>query len=386
MILKAINKNKLPWWKWLITAGLEEKNPHVYSRTLFVNCILQVVALVLLFFVVFHINFSGEYWLALFDGIALMLVVFLYLSLHIKNSVKFVGHASAIVILTFYFFFIPMTQNLNMSFTWVFFAPLMIILINGWKVGLYYMVIFCAVIFPMAYMNIGEWDYGQWSELHFYRLIVGIFFATAIGVFVDVAQFLSNEREQRTHDKEARYLADLKVMSQTDGLTGLYNRHHFNQVFDEKVARLEESNHFLIFFIIDIDFFKAYNDTYGHQAGDEVIQKVSMALKEFMKRENDLVFRLGGEEFGGLIETREPKETAFWLGHLADHIRALKIPHSPSVDLPYITISGGVSAIDSNPLFTKKHLYKRADDALYRAKSSGRDRFVIDEKSIVSIH
>lgn len=379
MVFSRLKQNKNSLWIWLLTSGVEESNPHLYTRLLFANSLMHVVAVILVFFIVFHFGFTGQHILGAFDATALLLVVFLYILLNVKKSIRLFGHYSAIGMLIFYFSFIPMTQNEDMSFVWVFFAPLLIILVNGWKVGLSYVLIFCAVVFPMAYYNIGIWDYGEWNSVHFYRLVAGVVMATAIAVMIDVAQLLSNKREQRTHQKEVHYLADLKRLSMTDGLTGLYNRHHFNKVFDDKVEKLQSMNHYLLFFIVDIDFFKAYNDSFGHQAGDVVIQKVANRLKEFVKRENDLVFRLGGEEFGGLIETRKPNETALWLSQLADEVKALKIPHSTSVETEYITISGGVSAMQVTEDFEKNVLYKLADDALYRAKATGRDQIVIDD-------
>lgn len=362
---------------WLMTGGVDESDPQLYMRILFANGLMYVVGIVLLAFIVFHFTYTKNYLLATYDVAAFALLLLVYLHLRVKKSITLSGHVSAIGLTVFYLNFIPVTQNENFSFVWVFLAPFLYILLNGWRVGGAYLLLLFVFIFPMAYQNIGVWENGNWSAVHTYRLIIGLLLVTAIAILVDVTQQIANEREQRIRNNEQSYLDRLKRLSITDSLTGLYNRRHFNDVFAQKVKALHKNNHELVFFIIDIDFFKAYNDQYGHQAGDEVIQKVAKAIKQYMHRENDLVFRLGGEEFGGLIESRDTKETKNWLMGLNQTIRDLDIQHATNVEMPVVTISGGMSVIIPHH-GDMKSLYKKADDALYRAKAQGRDCFVFD--------
>jgi len=369
-----IDKSKL---HSLITSGIDESDPQLYTRVLFTSALLYVVGLVLIFFIVFHFAFTKNYDLGFLELIAFGLIVVLYLLLRFKKSIKLIGHVSALAVLAYFISFIQSTQNVDLSFVWVFFAPFFVVLINGWKVGFFYLAVFFAYIFPLAYINIGVWENGGWSDISFYRFVIGLILGTSIAMLIDVAQQVSNQRVQSVRQKERAYLKQLEHLSTTDGLTTLFNRHHFNRVFADKAMTLNRSERFLMFFIIDIDNFKAYNDHYGHQAGDEVIQVVAQAIREYMHRENDLVFRLGGEEFGGLIETRDPQRTAKWLTGLTDAIQALAIPHAPQVDLPCITISAGASATNFYQDSTVADLYKWADDALYQAKDRGRNQFVV---------
>ncbi|MEA1988624.1 MAG: GGDEF domain-containing protein [Pseudomonadota bacterium] len=371
-----IDKSKL---HSLITSGIDESDPQLYTRVLFTSALLYVVGLVLIFFIVFHFVFTKNYQLGVLESIAFGLVVFLYLLLRFKKSIKLIGHVSAVAVLSYFISFIQATQNVDLSFVWVFFAPFFVVLINGWKIGFFYLAIFFAYIFPLAYINIGVWENGGWSDISFYRFVVGLILGTSIAMLIDVAQQVSNRREQAIRQKEGLYLKQLEHLSTTDGLTSLYNRHYFNRVFADKAKTLNRSERFLMFFIIDIDNFKAYNDHYGHQAGDEVIQSVALAIREYVHRENDLVFRLGGEEFGGLIETRNPEQTAKWLTGLTAAIQVLDIPHAPQVAWPCVTISGGASATNFYQDSTVSDLYKRADDALYQAKNNGRNQFVVLE-------
>ena len=161
--------------------------------------------------------------------------------------------------------------------------------------------LFTPLCFHWLILILVVWDNGEWNSVHFYRLVATLILALIIALLIDFIQVFAYKRELVVRKKQLLYLDELRLMSRTDGLTGLYNRHYFNQIFQEKITELEHSNHVLMFFIVDIDYFKSYNDYYGHQAGDEVIRRIALAIRQYIQRENDLVFRLGGEEFGGFV-------------------------------------------------------------------------------------
>jgi len=125
--------------------------------------------------------------------------------------------------------------------------------------------------------------------------------------------------------------------------------------------------------LCDVDFFKLYNDTYGHQAGDECLKKVAQAMQNTIKRPGDLVARYGGEEFA-IILPNTPMSGAF---HIAEEIRAkivcLHLDHEKSKVCDRVTVSLGVATIIPEPEFTPEMLIATADFALYRAKEQGRN-------------
>ena len=373
-----LKKWQKTFWPNFLISGIEEEDTLLFSRTLFAKAILIVMSLLHSSFVIYHLIFTHQYGLGILNLAVLLFVLFLLIQLMVKKSIKLVGQMVSIGTIPVYFLLILTTQNENMSFIWVVFFPFFVILLNGWKVGLPYVLTFYLVLFPLAYMNIGVWDNGDWNFVSFYRLLAVLILGLCIAVLIDLAQVYAHSRELKLRQKERKYMDKLEIMSITDGLTGLYNRRYFNQVFTQKIAKIEESQQSLLFFIVDIDYFKAYNDHYGHQAGDEVIKRIAKAMKHYMQRENDLVFRLGGEEFGGLLEAREPQQMENWLMQLADVIEDLKIPHAPGLGLPYVTISGGVSFIQGGSNTTMNELYRKADKALYQAKQQGRNQFVTD--------
>ncbi|GAB6069301.1 hypothetical protein JCM30760_03980 [Thiomicrorhabdus hydrogeniphila] len=131
---------------------------------------------------------------------------------------------------------------------------------------------------------------------------------------------------------------------------------------------------YLTFFISDIDYFKLYNDEYGHQQGDEVLKEVAATVHNYIKRKDDLVFRLGGEEFGGLLVTESPQETSEWISKLKEEVEGLKIVHSTKAPEKYITISIGIFSAKIENFDSLACIYRVADSALYEAKNNGRNQ------------
>jgi diguanylate cyclase (GGDEF)-like protein/PAS domain S-box-containing protein len=175
-------------------------------------------------------------------------------------------------------------------------------------------------------------------------------------------------------------ITDKKEISElliTDYLTKIYNRRHFNTVFELERKRSKRAKNNLILMILDIDFFKQYNDTYGHDAGDNVLHDVSQALKNTLKRAEDFVFRLGGEEFG-IITSNIDKEGVLSLAkRLRESILNLKIEHKSSEVNAFLTISVGIKIVQNTSTITQTDIYKLADEALYKAKETGRNKSVI---------
>jgi diguanylate cyclase (GGDEF)-like protein/PAS domain S-box-containing protein len=171
----------------------------------------------------------------------------------------------------------------------------------------------------------------------------------------------------------------VEILSITDCMTKLYNRRFFNQIFDKEVKRAKRDDKTLGFIMLDVDYFKQYNDTYGHQMGDEVLIQVADTLKTNLKRAADYTFRLGGEEFGVLIYDIDLIGLITLVKKIKDSIEALNIPHKHNLASKFITVSLGACIFEANKYITKEKIFKHADDLLYEAKNSGRNSFVIKE-------
>ncbi len=168
----------------------------------------------------------------------------------------------------------------------------------------------------------------------------------------------------------------IEELSITDGLTNIHNRRYFNEIFPKFVKSAQRSDDLVCFMLMDIDFFKQYNDNYGHQAGDDVLIKVANAIKISLNRGDDYCFRLGGEEFGVLFKTKSDEDGFRFADLIRKNIENLKILHEHSIANAYVTSSVGFVVVDKNEIIKCDDIYKLADDLLYMAKKSGRNKVV----------
>ncbi len=168
----------------------------------------------------------------------------------------------------------------------------------------------------------------------------------------------------------------VEYLSITDELTQLYNRRFFNKKIVEELNRAKRENNYFSFLIMDIDYFKQYNDTYGHQKGDIALEKVALVLKKKSNRASDFAFRLGGEEFG-IITTLEKDKVIEFANSIKDEIENLQIEHKTSEVSEHLTISIGIVSKEGESITNSDLLYKEADDCLYEAKKLGRNSIFI---------
>ena len=159
----------------------------------------------------------------------------------------------------------------------------------------------------------------------------------------------------------------------TDGLTQIFNRRHFDNSFPTEIKQSAREDTNLIFVLMDIDHFKQYNDIYGHQEGDNALITISHTLKVALHRPRDLVFRLGGEEFGLLYTADSAEKAKVFAEKVKKKIESLKIKHEGNSASPYVTLSMGLICIPPNMQSEPEALYKLADDMLYKAKKGGRN-------------
>jgi len=165
-------------------------------------------------------------------------------------------------------------------------------------------------------------------------------------------------------------LAELSI---TDGLTGLVNRRHFDEVLAAESARAQRTKQPLAILMIDIDWFKKYNDHYGHQAGDVCLSRVASVLKSSARRPSDLVARYGGEEFTVITADTDMDKAGKLADALCRAVAALEIPHAQSLH-GKVTISIGFATDVPDHENGGEALLRRADTALYQAKDAGRNR------------
>ena len=168
------------------------------------------------------------------------------------------------------------------------------------------------------------------------------------------------------------YKEMLENQAITDAMTSLYNRRYFNKIILREISRAKRDEKKLVFMMLDVDFFKQYNDFYGHLDGDEALIKVAKTMQQCFNRGSDFCFRLGGEEFGVIFAYESLDATLSQAQQLRKSIEELHIEHSKNSVSSYLTVSIGVAVVDGS--ISAESLYSLADHELYKAKNSGRNR------------
>lgn len=247
----------------------------------------------------------------------------------------------------------------------------------GWGVA--------AAIVMLATLSVGLLVFGNAS---FQLWTINFFVASASAVFALVGTFLI-ERSLRQNYLQSRLLnfekhdleesnLRLQYLTAIDGLTQIANRRSLDLNLSTEWQRALRKREPLGLVMIDVDHFKLFNDTYGHQAGDECLREVAGALKDFARRPGDLAARYGGEEFVLVLTNATAQQARLVAERLRDRIVELAIPHQRSSH-GSVTASFGVASLVPTPQHTgPETLLLAADQALYHAKESGRNRVSVD--------
>ncbi|MBI1892364.1 MAG: diguanylate cyclase [Burkholderiales bacterium] len=182
----------------------------------------------------------------------------------------------------------------------------------------------------------------------------------------DVSTAVAREQQLREKSRE------LESQTFTDGLTGIANRRRFDIHLEDEFRRAKREKAPISLIMIDVDFFKNYNDNYGHRRGDEVLTQVASALAEIVNRSGDLLARYGGEEFAAILPSTDEEGAISIAEAMRARVESLGLPHTHS-GAGHITISLGITTLTPDGASDMATLLDTADRALYKAKNSGRN-------------
>ena len=197
------------------------------------------------------------------------------------------------------------------------------------------------------------------------------------------SEVLKNEIEKReVVQQELKKLnKELSDLSEIDGLTGIANRRHFDEFFEHEFRHAVRYKTPISLMMLDIDFFKEYNDHYGHLNGDKIIIKIAEIIKKYAKRSNDLAVRFGGDEYIVLLSDATEEFCQAVAFNIQEELKQLNLAHDFSSIVPRITLSIGIASINPERDTDPMRLLEYADHALYQSKENGRNRISIYKNS-----
>ena len=201
--------------------------------------------------------------------------------------------------------------------------------------------------------------------------------ACAVAAVQERVSYLQSVLLAHESERSRRLNAELAQIAQTDPLTGIANRRHFDAQLKGEWERARRSAQSVALLFVDVDHFKAFNDTYGHQAGDACLVRLAGVLKSLARRPADLAARYGGEEFVLLLPDTDLEGAQILARAVIEAVDALAIPHRTSEVTSTVTVSVGVAAKTATLSVESDELLRSADENVYRAKAEGRHRVSI---------
>ena len=199
---------------------------------------------------------------------------------------------------------------------------------------------------------------------------------TILAVVGTACAFLILNTHRMENDlNEAR--RKIETLANTDGLTSLFNRRYFDATLQRELERLQRGAQPLSLIMTDIDNFKLYNDTYGHQAGDDCLKRVATALEQSGGRVTDIAARYGGEEMAMLLPNTDARGALKVAMTIRDAVRSLAIPHATSQVSDMVTLSIGIATVRPDRSLTPDLLIRFADQALYASKANGKNQIQV---------
>lgn len=365
-----------PTFKELLFASFEYEDNLQQTKVLLLNAMFFITITINIIFMFINLFIAHTY---LMFFINLFIVSFLGYALYIlreKEQYDIASYIGNAILFISFLSIVILKQSESYSMIWtVFFAPFSILTLGARK-GLMLSIVFMTIVIAVSYTGIDTWDNGRWDLQTFFRMSV------ALSVMLYVIYAIQNNNEkanikiEKLRQKEKLQLKLLEKLSITDTLTSLYNRRFFEEIFPRQIRRAESNREFLTFFTLDLDYFKQYNDSYGHQQGDWALVQVSEILKEVFSKSDDYIFRMGGEEFAGIFLDDDEAHIHTLINQISEKLEKRQIEHKGNPIEGRLTASVGVYIKSPDVELGHQEIYRLADEALYHAKSKGRNQII----------
>lgn len=349
------------WLNKFLFVYVSVRNPD-YRRLITYNFILVCTFFALLLFNIS--NFINENW-DLFYNTLVIFVAFILLLLLLQGKKWLLIHSTLTLLGVGYLVLIYRHPGLQYIANWALIFSYILMVVYGPKRG----GLLAVSYFTLTLLIMCSWVGKSIDFSAFLRFAV-------VGGCILFLSYITEMLIHRVVNRLASSQARLKHLSITDDLTHIYNRRHFDKLFTKELYRNKSEPKQLAFAMIDIDYFKPYNDFYGHQEGDVALIKVAKLLRFKLQQLGYYAFRIGGEEFALLFYVNDLPEALAVLQALQADVAKLKIAHQHSPISEYLTISAGLMVISSENSLNEEDLYQTCDTLLYQAKERGRNQIV----------
>ena len=347
--------------KWIFSYLQLDKNveSHSYRKRVTSKFILLLSFSIIITLMIG--NFISNNFELFYINIGLLISMILMLSLpgrQRKFASYIILHVMALGILLVVYFH----QGREYTPIWYFLYIFLVMPLYGHRTGFKIASCFLAILLVLMFTCVGS----SISVMEFVRFTMVACFTLFFAYFIEMLM-------TRTLRQLINAKAQLEQLTKIDALTNLYNRRHFDELLPQKMNSAKRTHTLFSLVIIDIDFFKNYNDSFGHPAGDLALIELAKLFSDKMQRSDDTVFRLGGEEFALLYEANTESEALKLVEVLRVAVEAL---HHQGIIERQITVSSGLLVIHPKQDILANSAYKLADKLMYQAKNSGRNTVV----------
>ncbi len=341
--------------------------------------VIEVVELVILFTTRGHafLKKTDIYYAAMDTVLILIMIVYLLMFVKLENSIskhglgiKVVGVSFTIMIL-FWCAGISLLDQLSSGQIIVYSISIIAVAVTPIfkpiTLLLMYLIVHLPFLFLVPYFQKSS-DILCANYINSTTFLIISWMISCMRYKNQIDDFNNRKIIQEKNDELERVNQKLEKLSQIDSLTGIFNRFVFDKTIEAEWDRCKRYFIPLSLIMIDIDFFKAFNDSYGHQAGDNCLRQVSRVLSSCARRSSDTVARYGGEEFAVVLTHMEKESALKFAEQLRKRVEQLAIPHMYSSVSNYITISLGIHTVIPSDMLSIEQFIKIADKALYEAK------------------
>ena len=366
-----------PSLKELVIGSFEynDYNP-LQTKILILNAMFFITIIINLLFVFLNLFVMHGYTLFYVN---LFMATFIGFALYLLREKQMHVVASYIGNATLFIAFLSLAllkHGENYTLIWTYFFTPFAIITLGAKRGLIVSFTFIMVLLALTYNGIGVWDNGEWNWETFLRFSLAHFVMLYVIYTIQNSNESANSKIEKLRQKEKLQMKLLEKLSITDTLTALYNRRFFEEIFPRQLLKAQSNKEFLTFFILDIDYFKQYNDTYGHQKGDWALKQIAETLEEVFNKSDDYIFRMGGEEFAGIILDEDVANIHALINTVMEKLNEKEIEHNGNPDASNLTCSIGVYIQAPEDGLNHQEIYRLADESLYKAKRKGRNQVI----------